>query len=80
MHIPVIDFLEKAMRKSNFDERHWVYITLGLIGSDRAKALVEKGLTDEDPFARSGAERAMDIINEKPDSKGGKNEKEEQID
>ena len=76
MRIPVIDFLEKAMRKSNFDERHWVYITLGLIGSERAKALVEKGLTDEDPFARSGAERAMDIINEKPASKGGKNEKE----
>jgi hypothetical protein len=77
MRIPVIDFLEKAMGKSNFDERYWGYITLGLIGSDRAKALVEKGLTDEDPFARSGAERAMDIINEKPDSKGGKNEKEE---
>lgn len=77
MHTPVVDFLEKAMREPNPDERYWVYITLGLIGSDRAKALVEKGLTDEDPFARSGAERAMDLINEKPDSKGGKNEKED---
>lgn len=71
MRIPVVDFLEKAMRKSNFDERHWVYITLGLIGSDSAKALVEKGLTDEDPFARSGAKRAMDIMNKKPGFKRG---------
>ncbi|MBW2640430.1 MAG: HEAT repeat domain-containing protein [Deltaproteobacteria bacterium] len=67
----------KAMSKPDPYERYWVYITLGLIGSDRAKVLVEEGLTDKDKFARSGAERAMDIMNEKPDSKGGKNEKEE---
>lgn len=77
MHIPVVDFLMKAMSKPDPYERYWVYITLGLIGSDRAKVLVEEGLTDKDKFARSGAERAMDIMNEKPDSKGGKNEKEE---
>ncbi|RZB38162.1 MAG: hypothetical protein SRB2_00508 [Desulfobacteraceae bacterium Eth-SRB2] len=77
MHIPVVDFLMKAMSKPDPYERYWVYITLGLIGSDSAKALVEQGCNDEDEFARSGAERAMDIMNEKPDSKGGKNEKEE---
>jgi len=77
MHTPVVDFLMKAMSKPDPYERYWVYITLGLIGSDRAKVLVEEGLSDEDEFARSGAERAMDIMNEKPDSKGGKNEKEE---
>jgi HEAT repeats len=77
MHTPVVDFLMKAMSKPDPYERYWVYITLGLIGSDRAKALVEEGLTDRDKLARSGAERAMDIMNEKPDSKGGKNEKEE---
>jgi hypothetical protein len=58
------------------DRKQWVYITLGLIGSDRAKALLEQGCNDEDEFARSGAERAMDIMNDKPDSKGCKNEKE----
>lgn len=77
MRIPIVDFLMKAMSKPDPYERYWVYITLGLIGSDRAKVLVEEGLTDKDKFAKSGAERAMDIMNEKPDSKGGKNEKEE---
>ncbi|MGD8893989.1 MAG: HEAT repeat domain-containing protein [Desulfobacterales bacterium] len=71
MYTPVIDFLMRAMSNPDPAERYWVYITLGLIRSDRAKALVEQGLTDEDEFARSGAERAMDIMNEKPDSKGG---------
>lgn len=75
MHIPVIDFLMKAMSKPDPAERYWVYITLGLIGSDRAKALVDEGLNDGDEFARSGAERAMDIINDNSDPKGGKNEK-----
>jgi hypothetical protein len=75
MHIPVIDFLKKTMNKPDPAERHWVYITLGLIGSDRAKVLVEEGLNDGDEFARSGAERAMKIINDNPNSKGGKNEK-----
>ena len=73
MRIPIVDFLMKAMSKPDPYERYWVYIALGLIGSDRAKVLVEEGLTDKDKFARSGAERAMDIMNEKPDSKGGKN-------
>ena len=75
MHISVIDFLMKIMSKPDPAERYWVYITLGLIGSDRAEFLVEEGLNDGDEFARSGAERAMDIINDNSDSKGGKNEK-----
>ena len=71
MHTPVVDFLEKAMRKPNPDERYWVYITLGSIGSERTKGLVKKGLTDKDEFARSGAERAMDIMNKKTGFKRG---------
>ena len=39
-------------------KRYWIYIALGKIGGEEAKITIEYGLSDNDAFARSGAETA----------------------
>lgn len=39
-------------------KRYWIYIALGKIGGEEAKTTIENGLSDNDEFARLGAETA----------------------
>ena len=63
MRDKVVDYLinVRIMRKDP-TERYWIYITLGKVGGKKAKAIVKEGLSDENEFARLGAESAWKII------------------
>ncbi|MGB2986480.1 MAG: hypothetical protein WBE26_11425 [Phycisphaerae bacterium] len=43
-------------------ERYWVYIALGMIGGKKAEAVIRKGLTDDNEFARNGAQEAAELL------------------
>lgn len=45
-------------------ERHWIYIGLGALGGDMAEMAIQEGLTDDDDFARSGAEEGLRLLRE----------------
>lgn len=64
----IVNYLNKKLNHSlaNLDsdptERYWIYIALGNIGGNQAKSIVEKGLSDENQFANSGAENAFNRL------------------
>jgi hypothetical protein len=56
----VIDYLTSLLRGTiSHKERHFAYVALGEIGGQRVRSLIEQGLDDPNPFARSGAEMAL---------------------
>jgi TIR domain len=59
----IIDYLisELDMRQRE-TERYWVYIALGEIGGEKAEVAIQKGLSDPPSFARSGAEKAWEVL------------------
>ena len=63
MHERVVESLIVSLNKrKDPGERYWIYITLGEIGGEDAEATVKEGLTDQDEFARLGAEEALRLI------------------
>ncbi len=67
-HDAIVNFLIKKLNHSlaNLDsdptERYWIYIALGKIGGNQAKSVVTEGLSDENLFANSGAEKAFNRL------------------
>lgn len=51
----VTAYLISALRRPDPTERHWTYWALGRIGGKAAEDALEKGLEDEDEFARVAA-------------------------
>ncbi len=63
MQNQVANVLEEVLRaKPDPTERHWIYVALGMIGSKKSKPVVRKGLSEEDEFARLGAEEAWKLM------------------
>ncbi|HHI01476.1 MAG TPA: HEAT repeat domain-containing protein [Thermococcus litoralis] len=63
MHNQVADVLVEALLvKPDPTERHWIYVALGKIGGKKAKSAVKRGLSEEDEFARLGAEEAWKLL------------------
>jgi hypothetical protein len=63
MRNEVVNILIGLLRvKVNPTERYWIYIALGLIGGKDSRSAIEKGLLDENKFARLGAEEAWKSI------------------
>ena len=64
MQNEVVSILDDAIH-ANADptERHWLYITLGMIGGKKARSVLKTGLSDENEFARQGAEQALRLLN-----------------
>jgi hypothetical protein len=50
--------IEVLLVKPDATERHWIYVALGMIGCKKSKSAVKRGLSEEDEFARLGAEEA----------------------
>lgn len=63
MQNQVADVLVEVLRaKPDPTERHWIYVALGMIGGKKSKPVVKKGLSEEDEFARLGAEEAWKLM------------------
>lgn len=61
----LVGTLEFRVRPS---ERYWTYITLGIIGGNdggSAEAVLQKGLSDKNPFARLGAKEGLEFLRQK---------------
>lgn len=60
----IIDILDDVLHvKEDPTERYWIYICISNIGGKKAKSIIERGLADEDEFARLGANEAWKILN-----------------
>jgi len=53
---------ETLLAKSDPTERRWIYVALGRVGGRGAKSAIRRGLSDEDEFARRGAEEAWEVV------------------
>jgi hypothetical protein len=63
MQNEVVAALEEVLHiKPDPTERHWIYIALGKIESKKTKSALKKGLSDENEFARLGAEESWKLI------------------
>jgi len=59
----VIDFLITELNnRIDPQEHYWIYIALGYIKGERAKAAIVKGLVEKNDLARLGAENALGLL------------------
>lgn len=57
MRTPITDYLaDEIHKRKDPSERYWIYVTLGEIGGKEARKIIKKGLSDDNEFARTGAE------------------------
>jgi hypothetical protein len=59
----IVEQFEQRLQSSNPEERHWCYIGLGKIKGNRAQQLLVQGLTEQNDYARMGAEDGLHILN-----------------
>jgi len=65
MQNQVADVLVEALLlKPDPTERYWIYVALGKIGGKKSESAVRRGLSEEDEFARLGAEEAWKLFKE----------------
>jgi TIR domain len=58
-----LDYLIGTLgQRERHTERHFIYLALGEIKGERAAAAVKQGLSDANDFARSGAEKALELL------------------
>lgn len=70
MRDKVVDYLiNTRYTREDPTEHYWIYITLAKIGGKKAKAVIRKGLSDVNEFARLGAQTAWDIIKRRMNKK-----------
>ena len=60
--IEMVEHFEQRLQSSNPEERHWCYIGLGKTKDNRAKQLLIQGLSDQNDYARLGAEDGLRIL------------------
>lgn len=59
----ILDYLiDEKSRSYDGSERHWVYFAMAEIGGERAEAALQRALSDEEEFARRGAEKALKLL------------------
>jgi hypothetical protein len=59
----VLDYVIGMLDRRSHQERHFMYLALGVLGGAAAKRAVKSGLDDRDDFARLGAEKAWRLLN-----------------
>ncbi len=59
----ILGLIEEAIeRLGDPTERYWLYIAAGEIGGDKARSIIEKGLEDDNEFAKLGATTALRML------------------
>jgi hypothetical protein len=63
MRSEVVSVLGEVIRtKPDPTERYWLYVAIGKIGGKKSKSVIKMGLSDENEFARSGAEESWELM------------------